>query len=142
LAQEAGADLVGINSRLGTEQAHGQLLFAHLQRKNPNRDAAHHGDIAGDGEGQGGLAHTGAGRNDDQVRGLKARRQFVQVRVMAGHPGDHLTIFLEPFYVLDALFDDLLERRITGANPTFGHGKDRSFRLIQDLFHILAATIT
>ena len=141
LAEKTGADFVGIDSGFGAKQAHGELFFAHLQGKDPDGDASEHGGISGDAKRQRGFAHARPGRNDDQVGRLKARRQFVQIGVMARHPGDHLPVFLKFFDGLDALLDNVFDLRIAGADAAFGDRKDGRLGLIQDLFDALAAAV-
>ena len=73
LLHAAGADLVLGDARERAQQAHRDLLPAHLHAEHRDGEPEVDGDVLGDIEREGGLAHRGPARHDDEVRGLEAR---------------------------------------------------------------------
>ena len=63
----AGTQRARLDQRLGRKDSSHQLLLAHFQRKDRHLLARAHCHIGGDIQGEGGLAHTGTGRHQDQV---------------------------------------------------------------------------
>ena len=69
--------------------------MAHLQAEDERRLLLTHGRVGGEVEGEGGLAHGGAGPDDDQRVGLQTRQEFVEVDEAGGRTGDTLARFVE-----------------------------------------------
>ena len=84
---------------LGGQQAHAELLLAHLQAEDGHNHPGVQGRVGGYVQGEGGLAHGGAARDDDEVAGLQAGGELVQYLETGGH-SRNLAL------VLKALFDD------------------------------------
>ncbi len=85
LRQVAGAQGGAGDVGLGRQDPQRQLLLAHLEREDADRQPLVEGGILGHVERQRGLAHAGAAGDDDQVGGAQAARLVVQVVEAGGH---------------------------------------------------------
>ena len=77
-AQGAGAESLAVDAGLGGQDAVGELLLGHFQAEDGHRHLLLHGHAGGDVQRKTGLAHAGAGGQDDQVTAAKARQHRVQ----------------------------------------------------------------
>ena len=108
-AQKSTAHLLGIHPGFRAKQPHTQLRLVHLQRKDTHRYIGFNSSVAGNVEGKGGLSHTGAASNNDQIGGLQTRGKPVQLCKTGGNTGYHLPAVIELLEGLDALLDDLFD---------------------------------
>ena len=129
---------MGVDPRFCTEHAHGQLFFGHFQRKQGHGILGFDGRIASDIQGKGGLSHTGAGRQDDQVRRLKSRCQIVEIGKAGRHAGDQGAVALAFFELVDILFNEGADRVKRFAGLVLGNFEYGLFGKIKKFIHIAA----
>ena len=137
ISQETRSKLFGIDLRLETEQPHTKLQFRHFQRKNDDRLARFLCGMVADVQGKGRLAHTGPARNDDQIRGLKARRQIVEVRVARGNTGQISILLRNAFKFPETPLDDVFHGAEAFANLVFRNIKDGLLRHIEEFVRLV-----
>ena len=135
----AGAEFVGVNLRDGCHQTLKERFFGHFQAEDGHGKPGANGDIFGEVESQGGLPLRGAGGEDNQLGGLKARGQLVELAVAGGCAGDALALAKDFFQALEVGVDDFLHRDETDADTVFGEGEDRRFGAVEDAVGALLA---
>ena len=113
VGEGAGEQLLQFHQRLGGKEPLGQLLLAHLQGEDGHRLARLFGHVAGDVQGKGGLAHAGAGGDEDKVRLVQPGDHGVQQLIPGG----------EPQVILPVLPADALEV-VVGLHQHLGQGED------------------
>ena len=77
-----------VHARVGAQQAHGQLILGHLQRKDGGRLARHHRRMANQVHAEARLAHRRARADDDQLAAVQTGQQVVQIDKARGHAVD------------------------------------------------------
>ncbi len=88
----AGAQALGIDAGLLGDQALDELLVGHFQREDRHVLLVDLGGILGSREHEGGFARAGTPGDQDEIRGLQAPQQAVQV----DEAGRHAQILLAP----------------------------------------------
>ena len=136
----AGTHPAEIDPGDGGQKAHHQLLLAHLQGED------HRGNlflvvgigagILGDVQGQGGLAHGGAGGDDDQVARLETGGHVVQIHIAGGDAGDMLLAVVQGFEDVEGFLEDRLHRHVLGAQLVLGDLVDLLLGHVQQLVDI------
>ena len=79
LVEAAGAQLRGVDPRLGRQQALRDFVAAHFQTEQQRRHVGLHRRVGEDAEGEARLTHGGTGADHDQVVRLQAGEAFVEV---------------------------------------------------------------
>ena len=77
-AQRTGTEGLTVDTSLRREDTVGQLLLGHFQTEDGHRHLLLHGHAGGDVQRKTGLAHTGAGGENDEVAAAKAGEDGVQ----------------------------------------------------------------
>ena len=83
----AGADRLHVYAGIGAEHTLHQLLAAHLQAEYAYGFLALYSRVLGKVKGKSGLAHGGAAGDYDEIAGLHAGGELVQIRKACGNPG-------------------------------------------------------
>ena len=119
LLQEAGPQPLRVDRGDARQQAQDQLLLAHLQAEDADRLALANGRVLGDVEREAGLADAGPGGQDDQVAGLEAGGQLVQVREARGDADDLAAVGVQVVQPVVGVVEERSQRaearRRTGA---------------------------
>ena len=97
----AGAQVVAVDPPLGAEHAHDQLFFGHFQTKNSHRPANMNTDMLRNIKTKGRFAHARPTGNNDQIGGLKTRRQTVKIGKTGWYTGNQLFAFVKLFDMRD-----------------------------------------
>ena len=95
LVEEAAAEAVRVDARLGRQHAHEQLLLRHFQAEEADRHVGLDADVLRDVEHEAGLPHRRAGRDEDQIRRLQPRRHLVEIDEAGRHAGDQPLVLLQ-----------------------------------------------
>ena len=77
-AQGTGAECLTVDAGLGRKDAVRELFLGHFQAENGHRHLLLHGHAGSDVQRETGLAHTGAGSEDDEVAAAKAGEHRIQ----------------------------------------------------------------
>ena len=136
LLQLAQPEPLGVDAGLGGDQPLHHLLGGHLQAEDGDV-LAQPGGVAGKGEAEGSLPHTGPGRHDDQVRLLQPSQQPIQVHEPRGHPQRLPPVVVE---VLDAVVvgaDDLLDGGQVAGDAALGDTEEGLLRPVHHLVDVL-----
>ena len=129
------ADLLGIHVGLRAEDPEAELLHGHLQRKEPDGlPRLAQGDMLRDVQREGGLAHGGARREDDQVGGLESRGHPVELREARGQAREHALPGARVLDDFQVVLDDLSDRREGLAHGIVGDLEDLARDVVQELF--------
>ncbi len=109
-AQEAFLQPLLVDPGLRGQHAAQQRLLAHLQAEDGHNGAVVDGRILGDVDGQGGLAHRGAGGDDDQLALLQAAGHAVEFGEVGGQAGNLAALLVQIVDIPEGVLDDLVER--------------------------------
>src|SRR4029077_5095994 len=77
----AGAEFVGVDLGYGGDEALEEGLLGHFEAEDGDGLAGANGDVLGEVKGQRGFSLRGARGEDEQLGGLKAGGEFVQLDV-------------------------------------------------------------
>ena len=77
-AKSAGTKSLAVDASFRRKDAVGQLLLGHFQAENGHRHLLLHGNAGGDVQRKTGLAHTGAGGQNDEVAAAQAGQDGIQ----------------------------------------------------------------
>ena len=91
------------------------------------------GGVARDVERPRGLAHAGPGRHDDEVLGLEAGRDVVQLLETGGNPGDRLAFARAGVDVLQHLAHDLADGAGVLAAVLLRHLEHHALGFVEEL---------
>ncbi len=136
LAQAPGAQAMAVHPGMTGQKPEIELFLAHLEAEQAHRAVVAHSGVLGDIQAEGGLAHGGAGGNEDQVSGLQSRGFAVQFLEAGADSGD--LVFAG--HILQAghrLVGDIPHTGKASPVLILGDGKDQFFSSIQDLAGIL-----
>jgi hypothetical protein len=103
----AGTQLVGVDAGFGAEQALDELLAAHLEGEDANRDAALLRRVRRDVERERRLSHTRAGREHDQVRALEPAGELVEFAESGGHTKRLAAVQVDVFDLIEVVGEHL-----------------------------------
>ncbi len=103
------AQLLAFDARLGGDEALGQLRLRHLQREQRHGAAVLERGVLGDVAYERALAHRRAGRHDDQVAGLEAAGDLVEVLEARGSPGQRGSFQRQTVELVELLVQDVLD---------------------------------
>ena len=135
-AQTPGAQLEQVDAGLDTQQALRELHLRHLQTKEGDTDTVFNGGATAEGQGQGRLAHTRTGGDDDKIAVLKPRGDVVQIGVARVDPGDRTVLAVGPLDALEGLLQNNLDRLEALSQFLFGEREDASFRPVEQLVNV------
>ena len=125
------------------EHASGELARAHLHAENRHRQAIDDGDMLGDVERQGRLAHRRTAGHDDQVAALQARGHFIELRITGRHAGDigRIILAVEVIDFIEHAGEHRLdlEQSLILARAGLGDLEDLRLGLVKELPHLFAA---
>src|SRR5207253_3186322 len=88
LLELSGAQTLRLDLRLAAEEALSYLRLRHLEREQRDRRRVPEREVCRDAQSERGLPHAGTRGDDDEVPGLEAGRQPVEVAEAGGHPRD------------------------------------------------------
>ena len=137
LAQEAAAEPVRVDARLGGQHAHEQLLLRHLEAEEADGHVGRGADVLRDVEDEAGLAHRRPRRDEDQVRRLQAGGHLVEIDEAGRHAGDEPLVLLQLLDRREAALHEIAQRHEPGADPVFGDREDRPLRLVEEQVRLL-----
>ena len=137
MADVARGQVLRGHARVAAHHAAHEGLGGHFQAEDRHRlrrlVARAQGDVFGDVERQGGLAHRGPRRQDDQVAGLHAQQFPVDVHEARGNPRDALLLGDEPLDLDGLLLDQLLPGAFD-ADLALAQAEERRFRFAEEGF--------
>ena len=85
---DAGPELVPVDSRPRAEQTIADFESAHFEADEEDGDLEVDSGVFGDVQGQGGFAHAGAGREDDELAGVETTGHVVEIEQARADAGD------------------------------------------------------
>ncbi len=141
LSDRAAHQAMAVDLGLRRQHAEEQRLLRHFEAEEPDGHVGLRGHVLCDVEHETRLAHRRAGRDDDQVAGLKAARHLVQVDEAGRRAGDEPLLLEQQLELRVALHDELVHRHEAAAQPVVGDREDRRLRLVQDQVRFLLALI-
>ena len=94
--------------------------------------AAANRDIFGKIERERGFPLRRTRRQNQKLRTLKSRRQFVEFRVTGRNSGDALAFAKDFFEALEIVANDVLDRDEAGTHAIFGKREDRRFGVVEN----------
>ena len=109
LGDAALAQLLPLDARLGGDEALCELGLRHLQREQGDRPPVLDRRVFGDVADQRALAHRRAGRDDDQVAGLKAAGDLVEVLEPGRRAGQRGALLREAVQLVELVVQDVLD---------------------------------
>ena len=109
-AEEAGLQLALVDPGLRGQHAAQQRLLAHFQAEDGDDGVVIDGRVLGDVDGERGLAHGGAGGDDDELALLQAAGHAVELGEVGGQAGDFAALLVEVVDGAEGVLDDLVER--------------------------------
>ena len=133
----AGADRLHVYAGIGAEHTLHQLLSAHLQAEYAYGFLALYSRVLGKVKGKSGLAHGGAAGDYDEIAGLHAGGELVQIRKACGNPGKgavELHQFPDPVVAAEHRLADM-HQRIGGL--LHGYVEYCPLRVVQHLLKAL-----
>ncbi len=101
ILQEPRAQPVRVHLALRADHTGDQLLLRHLQAEDRRRQPLLHRNMLTYLDGKRRLSHGRAGRDDEQVGGLQARRHVVEVIKGRHPPGGHVLVFVALFQAVE-----------------------------------------
>src|SRR6267143_145357 len=116
----AGAEFVGVDLRDGGDQALEERLLGHFEAEDGDRLAGADGDVFGEVEGQRGFSLRGTRGEDEQLGGLKAGGELVELDVAGGDAGDALAFAEDFFEALAIVAVDVFDSEEAAADAVFG----------------------
>src|SRR6267143_5358392 len=128
----AGAEFVGVDLRDGGDEALEEGLLGHFEAEDGDGLAGADGDVFGEVEGQRGFSLRGTRGEDEQLGGLQAGGQLVQLDVAGGDAGDAFAFAEDFFEALEIVADDVLDGDEAGADAVFGELEDGGFGVVED----------
>ena len=141
LVDVALAEAVGGDPRPRGDEAVGELRLRHLEREEGDRPLRLPGDVLGDVADEARLAHRRAGREDDQVAGLKAAGDLVEL-LEAGRRAGHLRLAAGELVELVELdVEDLLERAEVPGLLGAGDVEQQHLGLLDEVLGLALATL-
>ena len=141
LDELAGADALRVDARFARQHAHDELLLGHLQGEHPHPAGfllvlGPAADVGDDVEGEARLPHARPRREDDEVAGLKAAGEPVEIGEAGGNAGDLLLPLVERLDGLEGLGDDRLEMDEGIGGALLGDGEDAPLAFVGELAHL------
>ena len=128
-AEHPFADELGIDAAVAAQEPLGQLLLAHFQREDRQRDLFDDPDVLGDIQRQARLAHAGPAGDDDHLALLQAAGLVIQLVISRRQPGD-----VGPFALLDqleGLRDEVLQGHRGVGDALVRDGEDLPLGLVE-----------
>ena len=141
LAEVAAAHPLRVDPRLGGEHAQEQLLLRHLEAEDADGLGRLRPDVLRDVQHQARLPHRRPGRDDDQVRGLEAGRQLVEIGEAGRHAGDQLLARVQLLDGVEARLRQVAQRDEAVAHLVVGDREDGVLGLIEDDVGFLFALV-
>ena len=137
LVEMPGPEPMRVDSRLGRQHAHEQLLFRHLEAEKPDDHGGGRTDVLRHVQHQAGLPHRRTSGDDNQVPALEAGRHVVEIREAARHAGDRPLVLLQLLDGRETGLHQVAQRHEAGADPVFGDRENGGFRLVQQQVRFL-----
>ena len=103
------AQLLALDPRLRGDEPLGQLRLRHLEAEQRHRASVFERGVLGDVAHQRALAHRRAGGDDDQVAGLKAAGDLVEVLEARRGPRERGPFEGQPVELVELLVEDVLD---------------------------------
>ena len=141
LAEEAAAEAVRVDPRLGRQHAHEQLLLRHLQAEEADRHVGRRADVLRDVQHEAGLAHRRPRRDEHQVRRLQPRRHLVEIDEAGRHAGDQPLVLLQLLDRREAALHEIAQRHEPGADAILGDREDRALGLVEQQVRLLLGLV-
>ncbi len=104
------AELLALDLRLGSHEPLRELGLGHLQREQRDRLPMVHGGVLGDVRDQGRFTHGRSCRDHDEVSGLEASRQLVEVLEARRGAGERLAFLGEAVQLVELAVEDVVDR--------------------------------
>ena len=120
LREAARAQPLRLHLRLAAHQPLRHLGLRHLEREERDRRLVTDAEIRGGAERERGLPHRRAGREDDQVAGLEAGRELVELAEARGDAGDVDAGLVEVHDPREALLEQVVDVGEVAADPLLG----------------------
>ena len=136
-AQKPAPEPVRVDSRLGREHAHEQLLLRHFEAEEADRHVGRGADVLGDVQHEARLPHRRARRHEHEVRGLHAGRHLVEIDESRRHPGDHALVLLQLLDRREAALDEIAQRDEPRTDAVFGDRENGALRLVEEQIGLL-----
>ena len=111
LGEPAVGDALGLDLGLAAHQPLRDLDLRHLEREQGDRHLLADAEVRGDAERERRLPHRRPRGEDDEVAGLEARRELVELLEARGDAGDVGARLVEVRDPLEALLEQLLDVR-------------------------------
>ncbi|CAB4937000.1 unannotated protein [freshwater metagenome] len=127
--------------RLGGEQAHDDLVTAHLEGEDDAGETVLDRGGSADIKAQGRLAERWSCRDDDELAGVKAVRQFVELNESGGNT-DHLaTAVRDRLDLVQGLAHDVAQRKVILARAAIGDVVDLGLRAVDHVVDITGSGV-
>ena len=97
--------------------------------------------LDGDAEGEGGLAHRGAGTEDVQGVGLQAGQQLVEVEEAGGRAGDGVALVVERLEPVEVVVQQVVDRRHGVGDPALGDLEHERLGLVDRLGDVVGQVV-
>ena len=135
VVQLAGAQAALVDATDGAHDTHRQLGGAHFHREHRHRQAFRQRHMLGNVDGEGGLAHGRARRQDDQVARLHAAGHAVQVVEAARHAGDVVRVVRHLLHAIQQIDHQRIHRleALLHAGAFFADLEDLLLGFVQNL---------
>ena len=135
----AGAQTLRLDLRLAAHQALRHLGLRHLEREQPDRGALPHGEVRRHAQRERRLPHRRARGDDDQVAGLEARGEAVDVAVARRRAGDVDARLVELRDALEALLQQLVDVRELAGDALLREVEDDPLGLVDEVAGLAGA---
>src|SRR5438132_2074841 len=135
------AHLVRIHAPLRAEETLDELLLGHLEAQDEDATLAPHARVLGDVHGEGGLAHGGPPRNDDEIARLEARGLLVEPGEARGQSGDVLLLVVELLDLLEGALEDGAHGEGGALHAPLGDLEDEPLGVVQHLLDVVAPVV-
>ena len=114
-----------------------QLLAAHFQAENADREVFVDRHVLGDVHGERGLAHARPRCDHDHLRWMQAARHPVEFDKAGGDSGDSAFALVKFLDRLDRFHDLILHGKHLTFEPVFADCEDLLFHFVEQIIHFV-----